>query len=166
MCQQNGLHIIFLVWSPHSSAERTIRSIAQSTAYLSRVVPGGTAVTISRPVAVAASARDLVRLGERSLWAAGRWKVGGRASLAVDFGPAHAGERYQVALAFDHKPGIPLPPAGTAHLAPDALLQLSLAGVPGLFVNFSGTLDAQGRPPSPPTARACADRRAPGRGRR
>jgi len=122
----------------------------QGDAALSVVTPGGGVTSIGPPVA-SPFARDVVRLGDRSLWSAGKWRVGSPAMLDLDFGPAHAGAFYQVALSLGHRPGIPVGPAGVAHLAPDALFALSVAGVPGLFVNFGGTLDAQGRAPSRPT---------------
>jgi len=125
-------------------------SVVQGNAALSVMTPGGAVTSIGSPVAFP-FVRDVVLLGDRSLWSVGKWQVGRPAMLDLDFGPAHGGEFYQVALSLGHRPGIPVNPAGVAHLAPDALLALSVVGVPGLFVNFGGTLDPQGRAPSRPT---------------
>jgi len=59
--------------------------------------------------------------------------------------PALAGRSYQAAAAFATLPGIPTP-AGTIHLAPDALFILSMRA-PALFVGFAGVLDRNGRAP-------------------
>jgi hypothetical protein len=62
-----------------------------------------------------------------------------------------AGKRYPVALAFGHRPGIALGPIGTVHLTHDPLFVTTLIGVPGVFNNFKGKLDAQGRATPPPS---------------
>jgi hypothetical protein len=115
---------------------------------LAFITPRGTVTSLG--TLPAASFRDVAVLHGRSLWGAGKWVVGQAGLLTVDFGRNHAGEAYQVALALGHRPGIPLGTAGTLHLTADPLFALSVTGVPGLFVDFSGTLDLQGRAPKTP----------------
>jgi hypothetical protein len=57
--------------------------------------------------------------------------------------PGLGGHSYQAAAAFATMPGIPTP-AGTIHLAPDALFVLSTRA-PTVFVGFAGVLDRSGR---------------------
>lgn len=94
---------------------------------------------------------DVIALGQRRLWGDGAWRVGRAGRMVIDFGPAHAGDAYRVALSFDHKPGVRLGAAGTAHVAPDALFFLSLMDLPGLTRDFAGVLDGDGRAPRAPT---------------
>jgi hypothetical protein len=56
--------------------------------------------------------------------------------------PGSPGALYLAAASFSPRPGIPTP-AGIVDLTPDALFTLSRL-VPSIFVNFTGTLDANG----------------------
>lgn len=89
----------------------------------------------------------------RPLWTANRWLVGNTGRMHLTFGPARAGDSYQVAMSSAHRPGLPLGPR-TLHLAIDPLFLLTARNLaPALFQNFSGTLDGNGRAtPAPQVA--------------
>jgi len=137
----------------HQPSERflCVKSLSNPD-YLFRVAPTGAATTIT-PVKMQMLEIfvDVIALGQRSLWGAGPWSPGQVGRMIVDFGPAEAGRVYQVALSFGHRPGISFGAAGTAHVVADDLFWLSLQEIPGLFGNFRGVLDANGRAPSAPT---------------
>ncbi len=59
--------------------------------------------------------------------------------------PSRPGASYQVAMAFSHVTGIPVPGLGTIPLDLDGLLVLSVSNVvPTMFKNFGGYLDIHG----------------------
>jgi len=68
--------------------------------------------------------------------------------MGLSAGIPHGGQPYGVALSFTTNTGIPIP-GGHVSLDNDALLALSLAADPSLFLNFSGVLDSVGSPFQP-----------------
>jgi hypothetical protein len=57
---------------------------------------------------------------------------------------ANPGQVYQLWAAFSYRPGLPLPDGRTLWLTPDALF-FATPFLPGIFQNFSGVLDGNGR---------------------
>jgi len=89
---------------------------------------------------------DVEILGARTFWALNVTEVGSKTPLSVNFGSAQAGKVYQVALAFDFRPGFGIPGVGRVHLSIDPLFFASLLVGPPTFQNFLGVLDAGGKP--------------------
>lgn len=112
-------------------------------AYLSTVTGQGVVTTLHKGIF---GPSDVERVGSRTLWAQGPWRIGTRGHLHLNMGAGHAGDSFRVALSFSHRPGIAL--GGVhLHLAADNLFQLTAFGsIPGLFSGFAGVLDANGFP--------------------
>jgi len=131
----------------HQNASGTEMFVVVSSngipAYLSTVTGQGVVTTLHKGIF---GPSDVERVGSRTLWAQGPWRIGTRGHLHLNMGPGHAGEFYRVALSFSHRPGIAL--GGVQlHLAADNLFLLTALGNrPGLFNHFVGILGANGFP--------------------
>lgn len=132
----------------HQPVERLLTADLSVPGQVMHWVVGGAVSTLAT---VPGRIWDVVALDDRTLWTASPWRAGGLGSLAVNFGASHAGDFYQAALSFGFAPGIPLGAPGTVHLQLDPLFLLSLAGVPGIFSDFAGSLDSKGRSIRMPT---------------
>ena len=99
-------------------------------------VTGGTGYIADASLVVSSSTRFTLR-------SSGTPRPGSLVSLLIE-NPREAGQRYQMAAALSRNPMIPVPGVGSIPLAPDALFA-TFAKLPGVFQNFAGRLDGNGR---------------------